>query len=250
MNTSTRLLRRFFLSALLWLPAMFFVWVYFSSVFALPATTLARSVLAGQYDGVFAAVYRGFPRQLLVDGGALPAQPGTPMEGRTARDDHLLVLRFNEKAMPEAMRAEKVTTGDEPLPVVNSLIYGYGLALIWGLVMATPLSTRKRIVQMTLGWLAIALVQAFGCVTGGLVTAMQHLGAAAIHEQGLSPNLLALAYQFGYLILPAVTPVVLWMMMNRPFIQQLTERAVEPVTVAAVEPRPMASASGRNEPEN
>lgn len=235
------LLKRFFLAALLWLPAMFFVWVYGSSVFALPSTTVARAVLTQQYGDLFEAVYRGFPRHLIADGAA-PVLPGTPTEGRTARDDHLLMLRFSDAAMPEPMRREKQQTGEEPMPTVNSMIYGYGLALIWGLVLATPLSARRRLLQMAAGWLAIAAVQAFGSITGALVVAMQYLGTDVLRSQGVHPELLALAYQFGYLILPAVVPVVLWMLMNRSFIEALTGRRPEPAPAAPVESPPAQDA--------
>jgi hypothetical protein len=227
-------LKRFFFAAVLWLPAMFFVWVYWSSVFALPATSIARGVLASQYDGIFAGVWRGFPRHLVAGGAEAPVLPGSPTEGRTVRDDHLLTLRFNEQAMPPAMQQEKAATGEEPLPSVNSMIYGYGLAVIWGLVLATPLTARRRMLQMLAGWMVIALVQAFGCITGALVLALRFLGAESVTAQGIHPELLALAYQFGYLILPAVVPVVLWMLMNRRFIEILTGRGAEPPPDAPV----------------
>lgn len=229
-------LKRFFLAALLWLPAMFFVWVYWSSVFALPSTSAARSVLSTHYDGLFNAVYRGFPRHLIDSGDAVPVLPGTPTEGKSARDDHLLVLRFADAAMPARMAEEKRATGEEPLPTVNSMIYGYGLALIWGLVLATPMSARRRWLQMAAGWAAVACVQAFGVITAALVSAMQYLGAEAVKGQGIHPEVLALAYQFGYLILPAVVPVVLWMLMNRSFIETLTGRGPEPGPASPVEP--------------
>lgn len=229
-------LKRLLLSSLLWLPAMFFVWVYFSSVFSLPATTAARAVLLHQYDGLFHAVYHGYPRDLFAPDADLPVQPGTPTEGARHRDDHLLVLRFNEAAMSPRMRAEKRATGAEPVPSVNSLIYGYGLPLIWGLIMATPLAARRRLAQMAAGWVAISLVQALGLVTSALVAALRFLGGDAVRANGVIPDVLAVAYQFGYLILPAVLPVVLWMLMNRQFIEDTTGRAMEPGAPVPVEP--------------
>lgn len=231
-------LRRLFLAALLWLPAMFFVWVYWSSVFVLPATRSAQAVLTTQFGGLFQDVYRGFPRHLIDPGSRLPVAPGTPTEGASVRDDHLLVLRFTQAAMTAPMREEKRATGVEPLPTVNTLIYGYGLALVWGLVLATPLTGGRRLAQMAAGWLAIAAVQAFGAVTNALVVAMNFLGADALARQGLNPDLVALAYQFGYLILPAVVPVILWMLMNRRFIETLTGRSGEPPPAAPVPPLP------------
>lgn len=241
-------LKRFFVLALLWLPAMFFVWVYFSSLFAVPSTTMARSVLAGSYSSIFHDVYRGFPSHL-VEGGSAPVLPGTPTDRGRVRDDHLLMLRFNDQAMPASMRAQKQATGEEPLPIINTMIYGYGLALIWGLVMATPLSTGRRWLQVGAGWLVIALVQTFGAITASLVTAMRHLGTEPIRAAGIHPELLAGLYQFGYLILPAVVPVVLWMLMNRSFIQTLTERFQEPTPPAPVQSAPDPKGPGASNPD-
>ena len=58
-DRDTRPLRRLVLAAALWLPAMFFVWVYWSSVFALPATSLARTAGYSQREmyRVLAALY-------------------------------------------------------------------------------------------------------------------------------------------------------------------------------------------------
>lgn len=246
-------IRRFFLAAVLWLPAMFFIWVYWSSVFMLPSSLAAQSVLRGQ-TALFADVWRGFPRHLIDAGATLSSGPGAPTEGRTARDDHLLVLRFAEPAMPPAMRAEKRATGEEPLPVVNTMKYGYGLALVWGLVMATPLPTRRRLAQMLAGWLAVSAVQAFGAVTGAWVVALQFLGRDAVQQAGLAPELVALSYQLGYLILPAVVPVVLWMLMNRRLVEDLARppaaepRAPEPVPAPTA---PAASGPGptRKQPD-
>ena len=241
-------LKRFFLQALLWLPAMFFVWVYFSSLFAVPSTTMARALLTSGYSSIFHDVYRGFPSHL-VDGGAAPNLPGTPTDRGHVRDDHLLMLRFNEQVMPEPMRAEKRATGDEPLPIINTMIYGYGLALIWGLVMATPLSAGRRWLQMGLGWLAIALVQTFGAVTASLTSAMRYLGPDPIRDAGIHPEVLVALYQFGYLILPAVVPVVLWMLMNRPFIQVLTTRLQEPGPPVPVQSAPDSTARETRTPD-
>lgn len=247
-DAGTRPLRRLVLAATLWLPAMFFVWVYWSSVFALPATSMARTVLERGFGDIFSATYLGFPRGIVAAEGGLPVQPGTPMEGATARDDHVVVVRFAENAMPAAMLAEKRQSGEEPLAMVNSMIYGYGLALIWGLVLATPLRARQRWMQMALGWLAIAFVQAFGVVTGALANALQFLGSDSLRANGLNPELVAGLYQFGYLILPAVVPVVLWMLMNRRFIESLVATA-EPSAALPVNAHPDGGPASANDVE-
>jgi hypothetical protein len=53
-------------------------------------------------------------------------------------------------------------------------------------------------------------------------------GAAAIAGAGLSAPVIALAYQFSFLIVPAVVPAVLWIGLNRDFIQGLVGSAREP----------------------
>ena len=47
-------------------------------------------------------------------------------------------------------------------------------------------------------------------------------------------QMVALAYQFGYLILPAVVPAALWIGLNRSFIERLVRRDGEPGVETAV----------------
>ena len=45
--------------------------------------------------------------------------------------------------------------------------------------------------------------------------------AAAVAATPLSPTLIALFYQLGYLMLPAVVPLAAWILMNRPFLERV-----------------------------
>ena len=57
-----------------------------------------------------------------------------------------------------------------------------------------------------------------------------------MRRAGLPLELIALCYQFGYLILPALVPAALWIVGNRRFIETLTRApGREPVLVAVVE---------------
>src|SRR5690606_25422566 len=56
-------------------------------------------------------------------------------------------------------------------------------------------------------------------------------GANAVIAAGIAPDPVALAYQFGYLILPAITPIALWLGLNRDFIESLVHPAEEPEAV-------------------
>ena len=44
---------------------------------------------------------------------------------------------------------------------------------------------------------------------------------AVIADAGISDVAVALFYQVGYLIIPALAPVVIWVLFNRPYIEQL-----------------------------
>src|SRR5690606_17293092 len=95
-------------------------------------------------------------------------------------------------------------------PVLNPMVYGYALPLFGGLLMATPLSGARRALQLALALLVIWATQAFGIVAESLKALAFDSGAegaAAVAGAGLAPNAIAFAYQFGYLILPAVVPV-------------------------------------------
>jgi hypothetical protein len=41
-------------------------------------------------------------------------------------------------------------------------------------------------------------------------------------DAGLSNFAIALFYQVGYLILPPLTPILIWVFLNRPYIEQLS----------------------------
>jgi len=107
---------------------------------------------------------------------------------------------------------------------INPLIYGYSVPLLIGLILVTPLTTRQRAWQIGLGLLILLPQQVYGvCVD--LLQKLVFLGtpetAAVILSQGLSKNVIALAYQFGYLMLPPVVPIMVWVLMNRAFVEKL-----------------------------
>nr|WP_154222406.1 exosortase H-associated membrane protein [Marinicella rhabdoformis] len=107
---------------------------------------------------------------------------------------------------------------------VNPMIYGYGLAVIGGLVASLPdLSWQKKMIQIMIGYVMIVLVQSFGSFWQTIKHLLFSGGDAqqAILDTGISPDLVAAMYQLSYLILPAVMPIVLWILMNRKFIEFL-----------------------------
>lgn len=195
-------IRGFGLRALLWLPLSFFLWFAFASPLVWPVVRLAKLALLSLWPELFSDV----------------VQLGHSMDVTT----RVLVNQITETGVSGI--------GELILPQ-NPLIYGYSLPLFSGLVMATPMRARWRLLQLALAFVAIWAAQAFGVVSGCLkMLAFESggAGAAAIGRTALSPDAIALAYQFGYLILPAVLPVALWLSFNRHFIDTLVHPTAEP----------------------
>jgi hypothetical protein len=126
-------------------------------------------------------------------------------------------------------------------PVVNPMIYGYALPLFAGLVLATPLTRWQRTRQIALGCAVIWIAQAIGVVAESLKAVGLDAGPPGLdglQRAGIPPDAVALAYQFGYLILPVLVPAVLWIVCNRPFIEELIRPVREPNDVRTVEHPP------------
>lgn len=107
--------------------------------------------------------------------------------------------------------------------VINPMIYAWGMALVFGLVMATPLSGRQRLFQIVVGIAVLVPVAAWGVFWEAwrdLAFLMGAEAAAAVRSSGLSPSVIALCYQLGFLVLPGVVPIAAWILMNRAFIEQ------------------------------
>ncbi len=184
--------------AVLWLPLSFFVWFYFAQLFVVPVAWLSSTVLEWWMPTVFSGVEQ--TRHMLSFITTLPVDPA-------------------QLAGMDLSQGRPAVVVD-----VNPMIYGFCIPVLTGLVMATPLSSARRAFQVGVGVLVLLGVQVFGTVFDvlkslGLQSGVE--GANVIAEAGLSPNFIAYCYQFGYLVLPAITPVILWVMFNQQFIQSL-----------------------------
>lgn len=193
-------IKEMLLSALLWLPLCFFLWFYLASPIIFPVSTLAGWVMTGLFPDLILELKQfGYVLEVTTrigaDVGQVPGRSGTPV---VALD-------------------------------VNPMIYAYGLPLLVGLVMAAPVSPGRRALQIGVGYVVLLPVQVWGVcweILKILAFDIGSQGADAVAATGLSPNLIALCYQFGYLILPAVTPVAAWILLNRPFLESLVATPV------------------------
>ena len=190
------------LRALPWLPLSFFIWFAFSSPLIWPVVQMAKMAMLSIWPSLFSDV----------------VQNGHSMEVTTR-------ILVNQVA-PDGRSGI-----GELILIQNPLLYGYSLPLFSGLVMAVPLSIRRRLFQFAVALMVMWIAQAMGVVAESLKVLAFNSGAAganAITAAGIAPDPVALAYQFGYLILPAVTPIALWLGLNRDFIESLVHPAEEP----------------------
>jgi len=106
--------------------------------------------------------------------------------------------------------------------VVNPLIFNYGLPLLFGLVMGSNVSWRRKLGIMLLGYAVITLVQIWGVVWQSLKMLAFNFGEqthAIVLSHGVSDAEIALGYQLGTLIFPALAPIFVWVLCNRPLVE-------------------------------
>jgi len=210
----------FALKAALWLPLSFVVWFYGAVLWSWPAVRLARAVLTRAWPNLFSALAQG--ADVLDASGRV-----------VAHASYLLTLTTAVTVtVPGANGGVGVLE-----PTLNPMVYAYSMPLFVGLAMATPLATGRRILQIAIALALIWLAQAFGIVAESLKFLAFEAGEPgrdAIAKAGLAPNALALAYQFAFLILPAVLPAALWIGLNRAFIERLVRPDREPGVETAV----------------
>ncbi len=109
--------------------------------------------------------------------------------------------------------------------IVNPLIYGYGLPLLFGLVMASSVSLLRKTVTLLAGYVCVMLIQVWGVVWQVLKMLAFNFGPDAhqmVINAGISDEVIALSYQLGVLIFPPLVPVILWVLADWKLIEQFT----------------------------
>lgn len=180
----------FFLSAL-WMPLGFFFWFQVSTILMIPVSKLLGWLLKMNLGDMFYSITQSFYM--------LEVATNIPLNDRV--DGRLAALSFD----------------------LNPMIYGYGLPVIFGLIMATPTSWKKRLLNLLGGYLVLIVVQTWGVfweVQKLLEFTFVGNAATAAQASSLPPTLIAICYQMGYLILPAVMPVAWWIISNRSYLER------------------------------
>ncbi|VAW48265.1 hypothetical protein MNBD_GAMMA02-278 [hydrothermal vent metagenome] len=190
-------IKELFVSALLYLPLCFFIWFYAAPILVMPAKWLAAMVMqlwqADLFNGIEQQQYLFHVQTLIFP------------QDYNGQDAKLAVLDVT----------------------VNPMKYGYGLAVFAGLVISVPeLKLKSKLIQMAIGFLVVSLIQANGVFWETCKSLLFSGGGdafQAINDTGISHNLVAAMYQMSYLILPAVVPIVIWVLLNRHFIEEITQ---------------------------
>ena len=190
----------FFLKAALWLPLCLALWYWKAEWFNSPAALVSGWIMRGLFPRWVEAVEWSQRTVSLVTTLRVPMVQGVN-EGKVA-----------------AMVAE-----------ANPLLYTYGLPLFAALLLASGEAKRWR--KLMLGALALIPFQAWGICFDLLKQVAITAGPAVAAQTGFSPwqrESIALGYQLGTLILPTVSPVALWLALNRQFIPMLMlDRALQ-----------------------
>ncbi len=106
--------------------------------------------------------------------------------------------------------------------LINPLIFTYGLPLLFGLVMGSNVGWRRKLFVLLLGYVVITAVQIWGVVWQSLKTLAFDFGPrahAVVEAHGISDTAIALCYQLGTLIFPALAPVMVWVLTNRRLVE-------------------------------
>lgn len=103
--------------------------------------------------------------------------------------------------------------------------YAYGLPIFWALLLAAWITHRTpgRLSRALLGYVLLLPVQAFSLVA---YLWMQLAGAAGYSARTLfigqwQLEAIVYAYQFGVLVLPTLAPVLIWLLLDRQFFNEV-----------------------------
>ncbi len=111
--------------------------------------------------------------------------------------------------------------------IVNPLVYGYGLPLLFGLTMATDQPLRRKLLVLLAGYVVVLGVQTWGVIWESFKTLTFDFGGEAarlVDEAGVPETAIALCYQLGVLILPALAPVIVWVLGNWREVERFIEQ--------------------------
>ena len=195
--TPRRPIDRFLLRTLLWLAPMFVLWYVLAPLLLKPVAGWTHFALSHGFPHAIAAVE---PQGAAVD----------------------IVTRF-VIAAPADGSAPAGAQG-QLVFAINALKYAYGLPLLLALTLAAPTPVGEKLYRGAMGGLLLIPVPVWGLACEALKVLVFDMDPAIAAQMGTTPltrDLLVLAYQLGYLILPAVAPILIWAAFHRDFLGEL-----------------------------
>jgi len=181
--------------AFLWMVFGFMLWYYLSAFHGVPVRLLANEVLS----------------RLL----------GSEYLGIIPNPDHHYLFQVQTRIPFRFPDGSQEALGF----IINPLIYGFGLPLLFGLVMASGVSLLRKTGVLLLGYVCVMLIQVWGVVWQALKMLAFNFGPDAhqlVIDAGISDELIALCYQLGVLIFPPLAPIIIWVLANWALIEQFT----------------------------
>ncbi|MDO5288962.1 MAG: exosortase H-associated membrane protein [Pseudomonadota bacterium] len=195
----TSLLLRFLGLSVLWLAVLLPAWYWAAKWFAAPPIWLAGTVMKGLFAWV----------------------DGFGQEGVNAVLHTLVQVRMKGPTGADVL--------GELTPEVPYPIYGYGLVLLWAMLLASR--TERWWLKGLAGSVLLVPAQAWGICFQWLrdvVLLSGPSGAAYLQYPRWAVELIAYGYQFGFLMLTPVAPIMLWLLFNKRFVAALwLEAALE-----------------------
>ncbi len=181
--------------AFLWMVFGFMLWYYLSAFHGVPVRLLANEILSRLLGSEFLNIIPNPDHHYLFQ-----VQTNVPFQ------------------FPDGSR--------EALGfIVNPLVFGFGLPLLFGLVMASGVSFLRKMGILLIGYVCVMLIQVWGVVWQSLKMLAFNFGPDAhqlVADAGVSDELIALCYQLGVLILPPLVPIILCVLANWTLIEQFT----------------------------
>lgn len=189
-------IRHLLLSSVLYLPLCFFLWFLLSAVLVYPVGILLNWIMTSWQPDLF---------------------KGIVQSGYLLNIETLIFLESNYNFQENKLAVLDI--------VVNPMIYGYGLAVFSGLTLSTPnIKVFQKVKQIVIAYVVFVFIQLFGVFWQAMKKLLFSAGPEAqqaILNTGINANIVAAFYQISYLILPAVIPVILWVALNRLYLNDL-----------------------------
>jgi len=108
---------------------------------------------------------------------------------------------------------------------VDGLLYSFGMPMFAALVLAAREPGWWK--KLLIGYVALLPVVAFGVVADflkNIAITVDPLVASQAGFSALQREVIAFAFQFGSLILPTVVPAILWVLLDRGFLERMRGR--------------------------